>query len=94
MLKAFMQVFPGALPAMHREHALYYLPILTAITYRGSVVFDRDSALAVAICITVSSLYFQSRPILIANGPLPFVIVIIYLWINFELVLNSQEPFL
>ena len=94
MLKAFIQVFPGALPPIHLEQALYSFPIFKAIQLIESVVLESVSALAVAICMTVSSLYFQSKPILSANGPLPFVNVIISLWISLELVLNYQEPFL
>lgn len=51
-----------------------------------------DRARAVAMCITVSSEYFQARVIFRCRGPLPFVIWSICLWIIYPLVVNYQVP--
>jgi hypothetical protein len=59
-----MHVFPGALPAIFLEHILYYFAILCDMVDILSVNLELVRAMAVAICMTVSSLYLQSSYIL------------------------------
>lgn len=75
MLTDLQVVLPGALPVISDQHFLYCIAILLDIYYIDDLPFIVLNALAVAICITVSSEYLQLRSIFKAEGPFPPVIL-------------------
>jgi len=73
-----LQVFPGDLPSINFQHILYSYAIFKQTISELSSTCDLTNALAVAICITVSSLYLKFYLLILSLlGPLPSVNFII-----------------
>jgi hypothetical protein len=88
----FIQVLPGALPLINLIVSLYYC----AICFQNlrSLFFENNNDLAVAKCMTVSSLYFQLISSLRLAIPLLLVISWNYSWMITDDCWNSHESFL